>query len=562
MRFVNSISELSYYTTQLNAPCYCEQLTFASDLTLQSVLQTNATSGFTFQVDVYSADGLTNYENGSAYFSFLPFLNPITGRKAFNMRLNAFSPAMCSYKCWILRVRVYVSGALIFDKYTDRYCQSECCEIPRNISISQNGISGPEEFLTYEPTDQDNAGDIGTPQGPTTDVTSSAGYGVCGVPLIRITVNWPCYDAKTGFYYGTPTTVYNATAPFSLAFVLNIPGRIVDRPASINREISFNCRTQRSESFSPYLLEGRSEASLVPAWKMREIEGAFHAPEIMIDGLPYQWNGGTLFTQPTNCLEVFKLQTTMQSCVSRQDFGCQDPCQATRTSDYVVPGSYRGSGFYDETREPFADLYDYFANRANVTEVEDVTSEYAEAAEAYRVTSFGQTPTYFYYDEPRNANRVFAADPGVVSAVIACAMPLTGTITFADETCDTPTIGTISFTDAEIMTVAIRFANGWVEAGSSRGEVYGNEVRLFIQAYNPAFPVDPADGTANYFDSDVVGYIEAPARPVVGRIVYVNETFSLFIATNGVITVTGTPTRPDESYSYIFANGTPYALND
>lgn len=558
MRFVDNIAELGYYTTDPNAPCYCEQLSFASDLTLQAQLDTNATTNFTYSISVYSADGLVNYEGANPYFSILFFQHPTTGRKAFNLRLNAFSPAMCAYKCWILRVTIEVQGSVIFDKYTDRYCQSSCCDIPRGMTIRQEGVSGEGEFLSYEPTPATPTPTLPSAVDPPVFAPIAPNTGDCGQPLIRITVDWPCYDPNSGYYYGLPTTIYGNGEPFAPKFVLNMPGRIVPRPRTINREISFNCRNQRSESFRPFFIEGRTEACLMPAWKVAEVEHAFHAPEIIVDGKAYQWEGGVLFRQPTNCLEVFKLETNLQSCTVRVDHGCGDPCSTARKMDFVVPGFYRGLGFYDENRQPFTSVADYFASRANVESVVDVTAEYPGAAEAYEVTGFGNMPSYFYFDSVRPANRVFGADPGVVKPTAACNPP---TLAFGGSValvCATPEISYAS-APQPFFSAPISYTNGWEDAGGSYGNVSGGIVTVEMAAINESFPT--TDGTQHTFTYDLVGYIAIEGAPTIARSVDAGGGTTIWFQPDGAIYITGPGTSPAyPGMAAIFITGKTYSI--
>lgn len=134
MRWVNHISQLSYYHQTGNAPCYCEQLAFPSDILLQGLLPTSASSGYNLTVYVYSPDGLTQYEDATSFFQWYVGTNP-QNKRFFNLRTMSYSPAMCLYQCWILRVVVTVNSAIVFDKFTDQYCKSTCCDTPRIITF-------------------------------------------------------------------------------------------------------------------------------------------------------------------------------------------------------------------------------------------------------------------------------------------------------------------------------------------------------------------------------------------------------------------------------------------
>src|SRR5690606_5402149 len=102
----------------------------------------------------------------------------------------------------------------------------------------------------------------------------------CGEKLVRLISRFPCYDAFTGEYYAIPDDVIGGSADFAYTKVTSIRGRFVQRPREIVRQISYNCKLQRSESARQFLLEGYD---IFPAWKMDEIEGQLHAPYLWVE---------------------------------------------------------------------------------------------------------------------------------------------------------------------------------------------------------------------------------------------------------------------------------------
>lgn len=135
MRWVGNIHNLSYYHVGTDTPCYCEQLISADDIFLQGKLNTTAATGYSLTVNVYSPDGLTLYEDATDYFDWMVGVNPYGG-VYFLLQAKSYSPAMCQYQCWVLRVTITVNGLTAFDMYTDQYCKAVCCELPKGITFT------------------------------------------------------------------------------------------------------------------------------------------------------------------------------------------------------------------------------------------------------------------------------------------------------------------------------------------------------------------------------------------------------------------------------------------
>lgn len=503
MIWLSNINDLQYYHPIDGVPCYCDQLIFPSDMLLQAVLPTNATSGFGVTVYVYSADGLTLYEDATTYFQYYIAQNPVTGSRFINLRLKSFSPTMCTHACYIIRLVVTQGGTSVFDKFTERYCQNSCCDIPRGIIITQDGVE-----------DGNYRVQVATPT-PTTPIIDPRT--TCGQALIQVRTVFDCYSS-TGDYYGTPGTVYTGTASFTFQKVVNISAKLVQRPREINRQISYNCKLQRSESFRPWVLEskGWTAQSMFPTWKMNEIEDMFEANHIYINDFvsperEFQWAGGTLFTQVYKCWEVFKLSATLQDCTHRNDFGCGENCDTSRLYFSLTGNLER---FYSESRqlvaENYADFLTWFRGQGNVAEVEDLSGDYSTLSGAFAVTTSGLVPTSFYVDGLTPRHRVFSTT-AITEPIIACPAPTVGSITVTVNTCPAPTIGTIAVEDVTDVTATVSIADPWV-AGTDPSAVIvaSGSGSLTLDADNLSYP----DSEAPYYlGGEIVAIIGPAGRP-------------------------------------------------
>lgn len=500
----NSIYDLAYYNTPKGAPCYCEQLVYPSDLVLQGVLPTTLTTGFSMKIQVMSADGLTVYENASSYFNVYYF--NYNGVTYFNLRLASYSPAMCTYKCWILNVYVG-NNIVLFDKWTERYCQSACCDTPRDITATIDGA-------TITPTT------VTAPALPTAD---------CGKPLIRIRSVFDCVDNYNSDFYGTPTNVTQGTASFTFQKITNIVARFRQRPREITREISYNCNLQRSESFKPFLLESFSEKGVFPAWKMDELEVMFHANHIyisdFIEEAQYQFAGGVLCEKiGLPCWETFKLKTIIQECTIRQLFGCAENCEISGSLSFLVPEGSNGQ-YYTENKVligDYDDLLDWYRNQSGITSVTDTTGEFDNTDHSFEVEGTGYIPTYFYSSSLTNSDKVFGTTTPE-APVILCAMPVVGEIVIEADVCATPVIGTIQIEIVADEEVEINDYGTWdVDQDNSGVTIVGNSGRISLETVNTTpnqqwiTDIIPSAGntiTDGRFDGKVVKQVVYAGQP-------------------------------------------------
>jgi hypothetical protein len=575
MIWINDITKLQYYNPT-GAPCYCDELIYPADLLLQGQLDTLATSGFTTAVYLYSADGLTSLGDITAYFEVYYAYNPATRKPFFNLRLKSFAPAMCAQACYILRVMVQVGGTAIFDSYTERYCQASCCDRPRGIVIAQEGIRHREDLRAGVPIDAgDDGGDT-----PLTDPVASLPErpDPCGESYITIRTTYQCYDAFSGDYYGVPATVYQGSASFVFEKRVNLVAKIAQREREIKREISYNCAVQRSESFKPYLLQGISQAALVPTWKMNEIENMFHAEHIYINDYinpeaEYQFAGGKIFTQVHKCWESFRLNATLQSCTMRQTFGCVTDCNNSDKLYFVVPSAYNGTGFYDESRRLIAYTLDelllWAAGQNGVYEVEDISSDYPGAAGAFSMAATSYIPTSFYYDAAIPRNKIYGSiNPPDASAYIpACAKPVTDDADVINDDCATPGYATPVITTQADSQATIYNINHWDMLGvTNQVTIYEGQAVFSIISDNDDFPATGSPLVPPVFSGEYIGVIGVAGRPA--RPLFIDHTMNenipegslLTIDTMGRIGWYGPATAADAGGCKVVLNGVRYEL--
>lgn len=550
MIFIDSISDLAYYHTPAGSPCFCESVSLASDVYLQSILSAGAGS-FSTVIYVYSSDGLTNLETATAYFTVTYGVTP-DSQQFFEARLNTFSPAMCQYKCFILRVVVTATGAgVVFDKYTEVYCQTTCCQTATSVSFSQDGVTGFSTTPTLTPIEQ------------TDD---------CGNKIIRLISSFTCYD-----------NFRNQSYVDGFLKISNFKGRLVQRPAELTREISYNCRVQRSERAKIWLLEGYE---YFPSWKMSEIQDQLLAETIQVDDgneiKTLQFIGGTPFTKvkgARECDEIFKLFVLLQECTVRQVFGCAIPC-AELTSYFVIPQAYGEGSFYSDNGDLIATNYDellqWFGSQDGVTSVEDVDTSgldctvYAIAG----VQGTGFLPTSVYFDAVITRNRIFAIPQetldGICGAVgqTPCVKPVAGASVIIEVDCATPVAGSTVIIEITADEVAINNYGAWDNNNAeTEALLYQNQITMMIKSINATQYVVPSGELITIVNA-IVGTIEIAGAPQSPRTLNSSNTGSLTgdqtftIDTQGFIYFSGTVTASDTDEVTVDFDGLVYNVNN
>ncbi len=553
MLWFDRIYDLQYYNQPKSLPCYCEQVVFPADMQLQGQVY-NGSGSYSLKLYVYSADGMVQYEDATTYFDYYFAAIPGSAVHFFNARLKTFSPAMCAHACYIVRAVVTMNGSSItlFDKYTERYCQTSCCDSATGIQIVQDGNISPAPIIGLPEIP------FFLPAAPVVPVTE------CGDALIRIISAFDCLDAFTGDFYGIPDTVLSGSATFGYVKISNIRGRIVRRPREIKRELSYNCKLQRVESTVAYLLEG---FEYFPTWKMQELEGQLHSSRIWVDDYrtykEYQFSGGTPLKQISKCFELFKLETVLEVCTQRQVFGCGADCTVAIGIDgsnlvYSIPESYNGGAFFGENKQMVAQDYDellvYLRAQDGITDVHDIDISSIDCTiyKAIAISGNGYIPGSIYYDAATGNNRVFGAVvkelEDMCNGVLSCSKPVTGIILIDDMLCQEPETGTPVVTDITGDAVGITGYGSWViDPPETYASLYMHQVTFSIKSVNSTITADPDYPEEGVYVANavigVIGSAGCPAVPVIldsnnnGGVLADEQT--IMIHPNGFIAYTG-----------------------
>lgn len=452
MIWVDTISELDYYHRTSMDYCYCELLVKPGDLCIQGIIGTSSAANL--HIYLYTPDGVTNLGEITSFFKWYIAKAPATmsgSNYYFVAKLLNWPATMCSNRCFILRVTVGNDTApvpILFDKYTEQYCLHDCCPLADDIDVTGTGVI-----------------DVGL---EVPDTVAHPMSNACW-PLLRIEIAFDCEDRFTGDRWDIPTSTIAASGtPFAFTKVLNIAGTIKRKPRKLTRQISYNCRTQKTESIREYELQSQEQ---YPLWKADEIENMLHANHFWANSREYHFPGGTPFTElypkgrNGQCKQYFRINLPLQDCIQYQIFGCSETC-AGSTTRYIAIRDTGEHTFYDESHNLIGDSDDlmlWLQSRPDVTAAISITPALA-VTYGLIVEVTGVGPSFVYVNGFSPANRVYLqtlADGedmnalfGVTSSYVECLLPAFGTITNEDMVCLTPTFGTIT---TEVYCIAPTF---------------------------------------------------------------------------------------------------------
>lgn len=551
MIFVSDISQLQYYNTPPGGICYCDALVKPSDMTLQAPLDFNGTGTYTMLIEVWSPDGLTNLENATSYFDYFFFVNPITLRHTFMVRLKAFSPAMCIHKCFLIRVTVTNAGITYFQRFTERYCQSTCCTVPVISGITQAAVVEDIGIISSDD--------------PVPTAPPAPGLIQCDPDYMELVTWYECYDKQTGEYYGTPGIILSGDPSFTYTKVTNLLGILQQIPREITREYSFNCILQKTESTRLYEVKSRE---LFPPWKMNEIENQMHSPNIYIDNVRYEYNGGTIFEQitiPRYCFYQYKLIMTVNDCNIFQIHGCGDACNTNGAtlSFMIVQGAEQ---YYSENRNLVAtdadELMNYFRNLTGVTDVValdpgDFDCDFDFGFTVYSTSAY--VPNSIFVGQPQPQTRVFGLSDeelaAICTSIIADPIPVLGTPVISDDTSATPVLGTPTITDYDEVAIAIYPAGAW-EIQDSSAVLSQGLMTVTFNFRNPDYPLIGSPASLPVFADfiasfDVEGWPRYMATISPANNEQIPADTVMTIDENGYVRYYGYPTSADANYSYI-----------
>lgn len=528
MRFITDISAPDS-ANACGAPCYCEKIMYASDMTFQLSPNSQQFYNLGTSIAIHVCDPEGNViEDATSYFNWWTAISG--GRKYMTARLKTYSPAMCVNSCFRIRVSIIpTTGIPVYVGYSELYCLDSCCDIPRGIITGGNTS---DQDITFTPGD-------------------------CSKPMVRMWGKFPCYD-HDGNYYGWPSSIIDGTISFPYNPVHVFEGVVNQNMRDITIQASYNCKVQRTESFRSWQVVSNEP---LPPWKMAEIENALHAPEILLNDTgnvnintrTVFFEGGTAFEQPYSRWQRFRMNATLRECEKRVDFGCGDVCP---TGDgelvyYAIPADYSGIGYYNEVREYVAAsdsaLIGYLEAQSNVLSVTDVTANYSGYHLVLEVeaTDTMSLPVYVYYDFAAPAYRVYASQQEPSTIVVTCQPVTIGTVTSENMVCAKPIIGeVVSESMMSETEVFITFQNGW-EQGTAQpwiASVSGGVVRISrMDAVNYGYPYDPPTFPLEYFANEFIGTLSANARPSQTRTISFPDDRVFTIDTFGNLYYSGDP---------------------
>jgi len=545
MIFVNNITDLSYYHDNPQWGCYGEPILQPTDILLQAngFNITSPISGASVFIYVCDLAGVFQ-EDATAYFTYNLRSIVIGGTTYYyyNIAGSNFSPYMVANRCFTLRVIVTDGGGLgiVFDKYTEKY------EI-RNVNPA-----------LVEPTLLID----GVSQVPCIPFDNPQRCIAPGSGLVDVRVSFGCIDAYNGDIYGEGTIISNTGEPFLFIRRSLVGGRMRPIPSTIIREVSINCRTQRTEITPMWEFQG---ASAFPEWKMLEIEGMLLAPDIYIDGQKFQSDGGMPFEQagpPVNCQYVYRLKASFNLCKQWQVYGCAVSCESL-ASYYAIPRPF--SRVYDDALRLVAEdvdgLLQYFSSIPGTTVAVDTGYILPCPNEAVlKVQSSGVLPKYLYLDQPIPSQRVFSKQlPSTLTNVsVLCNgitnnnQVITPVVTGEDDEAiqvTTPNVISEDDVSANAYTAQIGAATDWtLDNNFTSGVSFMGEVTLNLSL---------STGVAQPYSMNYVATISGPARPTADRMIsYIdngNVPYAgvLQILTTGEIYYTGPATSQNGNTYFV-----------
>ena len=257
-----------------------------------------------------------------------------------------------------------------------------------------------------------------------------------------------------------PDNVINASDGQAFVFtkVLNIAGTIKRKPRDIKREISLNCKVQKSESVRIYEVQSFEQ---FPLWKSDEVEDMMHANHFTMNGRAYIFPGGEIFKTLYKCKDYSRLVMPLQDCREYQIFGCAEKCDDDNVryyplrktaANYYSTAGLRVAGNLDE-------LMAYLRAQDGVTDVCAV--DFADTGVSYyavvKVLGNSRPPAFILADGIQPNNRIYAQQiaPGEIPTArrlfglpadyTECPQPTTDVVTIEVMICTPPVAGAITF---------------------------------------------------------------------------------------------------------------------
>lgn len=536
MIWIQNIYDLQYYHSNQSQYCYCDYITFPTDLTLQAVIS-KITASSQCKIYAYSTDGVTQLGDVTAAFDWYTMAR--SGKYYWICRLREIF-GLCTYKCFILRVVITEGTATIWDKFTEQYCITSCCLPVTQIRYTQPGFS----TITLNASGSVNLyGNNGCGQM----------YALAGIAN--------CYSAFTGYLYATGNKISGNADPFGFYDFGNIKGSLRKLPREIIRTISRNCRTQEVERTQKWVFESEEH---FPMWKKEDIENWLSNDRFLINNKEYVVRSQTPFERIGRAFndqkyERYKLRLELEECRQFQMIGCSEPCITTEATTYAFVVPVQEATYYDESGNIAAvgndDLLTYLRSLNDTIAAEQVfLSPVNSQWDILTVSGTGYLPSAIYVNSFDYANKIPAIvipttdfDYGTLIPIVPCDSVIITAITSEVMVCGSITITAISSEDIPTTSANLIPYQGWiVNTSNTIIEKWTNTAKLNIDITNSAYPIGSISPyVVPNLSGEIIGVLPDGYRPQVAQTYDRNDYAFLPVGANIVFDPNG----------YIFYNG-------
>lgn len=565
MVYVDNQQDLEANNPSVAFGCYADLVFEPSDMLLQIPNIPFSPTGYSLTINLCNVFG--NYlETVTDYFQWFFASVVINGVTTYycNIRGNNFSAGMLDRKCFTLRIIASKFDGIIvyFDKWTQKYLiQGDGMVLPSGVIITIDGGDGTNiATLCEKPIPSD----------------------ICKRPLLRIVAYSPCMDSLTDYYYGDHTTILFDNTQLSDGTLLTFPyvnqsyiyGRRNRVPKEIKRTVSFNCRTQLSQTIQKWTIDG---ATAFPDWKVEDLEAYLFCDFIYIDDVLYQSEGGTIFIEllkesSPECIKHYLLSMPIQECTIFQVFGCTPECS---NLDTFYPIVTKGNKFYNAQKKLIANnvagIVSYFKSINGVTAVYNpIVSLDCPMDAVIQVQGNANLDDYIYVDNIYQTSRVYALrlETGLPNINALCRgvtnesiihSPEIGDIVIVPLSIADPMIGEINIVNIKNKELALTEQNSWaIDRSLTYAFIVGADISMSLVVSNPAYTTP-----FTLFSNEFIGSIEPSGIPRNKAIITggaLPSTTMVIIETNGNIYFSGYPNTEDGSGSTIELFGLKYSI--
>lgn len=561
MIWVDRIKDLQFYHQSPGQYCYCDLVLLPWNLTLQAQIS-KVTAVSTCEIHAYSPDGLTDLGDFTSKFSW--YTCQYKGMYFWTAVLSDLS-GLCAVNCFILRVVIKEGNTVVWDKFTERYCIPDCCQISTEMTYTQEGF----QSVQLSVVDQ---------------VYFSADG--CDQPVISLSATSRCYNYATGYFYGVPeSTISGNSAPFGYYHITILKGIFYKKPVELVRTISRNCFVQEIERTQKWQLQTFEQ---FPLWKVEDLQNHF-SDEFIAIRTDYLNLGNQNYTLDTTTpfeligrrhadqkYDRYKMDLEFRDCRKFHMFGCGEICTTaeSNTMAFVVPAN--AEVFYDEGGAFIAGdaegVLTYLRSIDQTTDAAEVfLSPVNSTWNIFTVSGNGYLPGSLYANSYTYENKIPAipvtinTDYGALIPVVPCSPVTIGVITSETQTCESVSIGTItSETMGETSATIIEYQDWLIDAADTSMTKLEYIVSFDLKVFNSDFPIGGVD--VPVLSGEIIAVIPYPCRPRVaqsfGHNVYssIPADANIVVTPEGYIYYNGSVTSADETGSTIELTNILYNL--